>query len=168
MPSMIPIPAGTPQANCRSCGQSIYFAPFPTTGRPHPVSVAHEDAQEPTPFADGVGISHFEDCPTADQHRTGGERRVRTQEELEERAQRHTLDLRTAKQLPLMGATTSWDGYGTRPLGGCPDKVLRAARRFFTAKLRERPNPRMASQLAAIALILTERESNSPQQALAL
>jgi hypothetical protein len=163
MPSMIPIPARTPQTHCRSCGQSIYFAPFPTTGRPHPVSVAHEDAQEPAPFADGVGISHFEDCPTADQHRSGG--RASADSTTIARAE---LDLRTAKQLPLMGATTSWDGYGTRPLGGCPDKVLRAARRFFTEKLRERPNPRMASQLAAIVLILAERESNSPQQALSL
>jgi hypothetical protein len=69
MATMIPIPAQTPPSKCKSCSQTIYFAPYPTTGRPHPVSIAHEDAEAPTQFADGHGISHFTDCPNAAQHR---------------------------------------------------------------------------------------------------
>lgn len=168
MTALILIPARTPQTHCSSCGQSIYFAPHPGTGRPHPVSVAHEDAKEPTPFADGRGISHFSDCPTADQHRA-----PRTPAT----PATPTLDLRAAKNIPLMGATTSWDGWGQRPLGACPDKVLRAARRFFLEKVRENEQARrdgapsvlrMVQQLDAIALILLDREANSPQQVLAL
>ena len=66
---LIPIPASTPAARCKSCGQAIYFAPHPTTGRAHPVSVEHEDAEPPTPLTDGQGISHFADCPYAETHR---------------------------------------------------------------------------------------------------
>lgn len=69
MNALIPIPARTPAARCRSCGQEIYFAPHPSTGRMHPVSVEHEDAERPTSLSEGQGISHFADCPNADHHR---------------------------------------------------------------------------------------------------
>lgn len=69
MSAMIPIPAKTRPSKCRSCDQTIYFAPHPSTGRVHPISIEHEEAEEPTPFSDGQGISHFSDCPHADQHR---------------------------------------------------------------------------------------------------
>lgn len=163
MPSLIPIPARTPQSHCSSCGQAIYFAPHPGTGRPHPVSVNHEEAEEPTPFAEGCGISHFIDCPTADQHRS------RPASVTHEGAR--TSPLETAELLPLLGATTSWDGWGGRRLGACPDKVLRAARRWFTQKLNEagdHRDPRFERQVDAITVILEHREANSPQGSLAL
>jgi hypothetical protein len=161
MSSMIPIPARTPQTHCSSCGQVIYFAPHPGTGRSHPVSVAHEEAEEPTPFADGCGISHFSDCPTADQHR-GGSRAAAPDAAV-------TLDV--AEKLPLLGAGTSWDGWGAKPLGKCPDKVLRAAKRWFTQKLNEQGDQRDARferQVDAITVILTDREAHSPQGSLSL
>jgi hypothetical protein len=85
--------------------------------------------------------------------------------------QRPTLTLREAEALPLMGATTSWDDYGTQPLGRVPDKVLRTARRWFQIKLNEqgdRRAPRFVEQVAAITVILTDREAKSPQGVLAL
>lgn len=164
MSHLIPIPARTPQAHCSSCGQAIYFAPHPATGRPHPISTNHEDAEEPTPFADGCGISHFSDCPTADQHRGGSRGRT-----VHEGARSTSLE--EAELLPLLGAATSWDGYGAKPLGVVPDKVLRAARRWFTQKLNEsgdRRDPRFERQVEAITVILEHHEANSPQGSLAL
>lgn len=67
--SFIPIPARTPESFCRSCGQMIYWAPHPSTGKRHPVSIKHDEAEVPTPFHEGKGISHFADCPDAEQHR---------------------------------------------------------------------------------------------------
>lgn len=162
MSAMIPIPARTAQTHCSSCGQAIYFAPHPATGRPHPVSTQHDEAEEPTPFADGQGISHFSDCPTADQHRS---RPTATHPG----ARRSPLEM--AELTPLLGYASSWDGYGTKPLGVCPDKVLKAARRWFSEKLKEqrdRPDIRFQAQIAAITIILDHRETNSLQQSLAL
>lgn len=67
--NLLPIPAKTRATSCSSCQQRIYFAPHPTTGRPHPISVQHPNAVEPTATDGGFGISHFADCPTAAQHR---------------------------------------------------------------------------------------------------
>lgn len=66
----IPIPARTRPTECKSCGQTIYFAPHPSTGRMHPISILDDDAIAPSPLLDGIGISHFADCPEADKHRT--------------------------------------------------------------------------------------------------
>jgi hypothetical protein len=67
---MIPIPARTSPSRCRSCGQTIYWATHPSSGRAHPVSIEHEDAEAPTGLVDGQGISHFADCPNANDHRS--------------------------------------------------------------------------------------------------
>ncbi len=67
--TLLPIPAGTTPTACKSCGQTMYFAPHPTTGRPHPISIMHANAVEPTATEGGFGISHFADCPSAAQHR---------------------------------------------------------------------------------------------------
>lgn len=66
---LIPIPAKTRATPCSSCQQLIYFAPHPSTGRPHPISVKHPNAVEPTATDGGFGVSHFSDCPNAAQHR---------------------------------------------------------------------------------------------------
>jgi hypothetical protein len=100
MTHWIPIPARTKQTHCSSCGQAIYFAEHPATGRPHPVSTNLEDAEEPTPFADGRGISHFSDCPSADQHRSRPAPRSNDGA--------RSTPLEAAELLPLLGAT-SWD-----------------------------------------------------------
>lgn len=79
------------------------------------------------------------------------------------------MDLAAAKALILMGRPESWDGHGQRPLDECPDKVLRAARGFFTKLLNEgTKSPRMESQVEAINQILADREAHHPQQKLAL
>jgi hypothetical protein len=168
MSSLIPIPARTPQSACRSCGQSIYWAPHPATGRPHPISTNDDEAEEPTPFHPGQGISHFTDCEFADQHRapraTAPVRQLR-------RDLAPATPLEVAELVPLMGDSTRWDGYGSKPLGVVPDKVLRAARRWFTQKLNEqgdRRDERFERQVDAITIILEHREANSPQQSLAL
>lgn len=168
MSHLIPIPARTPQTHCSSCGQAIYFAPHPATGRPHPISTAHEDAEEPTPFSDGRGISHFTDCPTADQHRAP---RATTPVRQLRRDLAPATPLEVAELVPLMGDSTRWEGWGSKPLGVVPDKVLRAARRWFTQKLNEqgdRRDARFERQVDAITIILEHREANSPQQSLAL
>jgi hypothetical protein len=76
--------------------------------------------------------------------------------------------LAEARALPLMGRSDSWNGYGQRPLGDCPDTVLRQARAFFRKILREGSSQRVEEQLEAIALVLEDREANSPQCALDL
>lgn len=53
---------------------TIYFVPHPTTGRMHPVSVAHADALVPTSTTPGLGISHFGDCKRADDFRSKSKR----------------------------------------------------------------------------------------------
>jgi hypothetical protein len=70
---LIPIPRGTGATQCRKCKATIYFAPHPSSGRAHPVSVAPAIAAacvEPTALLDGAGISHFADCPNADDFRS--------------------------------------------------------------------------------------------------
>lgn len=66
---LLPIPAGTRATECTSCRQPIFFAPHPTTGRSHPISIKHENAFPPTATDGGYGISHFADCKFAAQHR---------------------------------------------------------------------------------------------------
>ena len=79
------------------------------------------------------------------------------------------MDLAAAKALCLMGRPESWDGHGQRPLEQCPDKVLRAARGFFTRLLNDgTQSQRMEQQVEAINQVLAEREANHPQQSLAL
>lgn len=68
----IPIPAGTPSVPCRSCRAVIYFAPHPSSGRSHPISIdtkSFPNAKAPTPHDAGQGGSHFIDCPNAKDHR---------------------------------------------------------------------------------------------------
>lgn len=165
MSQLIPIPARTPAAKCSSCGQAIFFAPHPATGRPHPISIEHEDAEAPTPFADGIGISHFSDCPSADQHRAA---RATVPVRQLRRDLAPTTPLARAELLPLMGRPESWHGKGGQPLGAVDDSILRQAKRFFERCLLEGANPRMTQQLEAIALILADREANSPQGSLSL
>lgn len=69
-PTRIRIPAGTPPTPCKSrdCGMTIYFAKHPKHGKPHPVSTVQgyiDGARNPTETSDGVGFSHFIDCPKA-------------------------------------------------------------------------------------------------------
>ena len=158
--SWLTIPARTPQSLCKSCGATIYWITLPATGRPHPVSTAVEDAEEPTPFAEGKGVSHFTDCPFADQHRSAPAPRA------------PKLTLSEAEELPLMGNRMSWDAHGQKPLGVIPDKVLQAAARWFGERIREHPDhphtPTMRQQVAAIRLVLADREAHSPQGTLAL
>jgi hypothetical protein len=66
---LLPIPAGTKPQKCFSCGQRMFWAKHPKTGNPHPISVAHANAVEPTATEGGFGISHFADCKFAAQHR---------------------------------------------------------------------------------------------------
>lgn len=74
-----------------------------------------------------------------------------------------------ARRVALMGRADSWDNHGGKPLGDCPDKVLKAARRFFTDKLKEKGSDvRMEEQLQYIGLVLADREANSPQESLGL
>lgn len=72
-PRFIPIPARTQPSPCRGCGELFYWAPHPSTGRRHPVSIAEEGCEEPTPLLDGQGVSHFSNCPNAEEFR-GGQR----------------------------------------------------------------------------------------------
>lgn len=65
----IPIPARTPASTCRGCSEEIFFVKHPSTGRPHPVSIAEEGCEAPTPLLDGQGLSHFSNCPAADRFR---------------------------------------------------------------------------------------------------
>lgn len=69
---MIAIPAGTPMKRCggKDCGRVFYWAPHPTTGNRHPVSIDHASAKAPTETEDGVGVSHWSTCPNADDFRT--------------------------------------------------------------------------------------------------
>jgi hypothetical protein len=76
--------------------------------------------------------------------------------------------LERAKRVSLMGAPTSWENHGGKPLGECPDKVLRAAKRFFTDKLKAGANQRLEEQLEYIGLVLADRAANSPQESLGL
>lgn len=70
--TLIPIPAGNAASKCKSCQQTIYWAPYPTTGKMHPVSIDNAHGRAPSSNADGQGLSHFSDCPNAEQHRGNG------------------------------------------------------------------------------------------------
>ncbi len=68
----IPIPPGTPAAPCKSCPATIYFAPHPSSGNRHPISIDLKSfplAKAPTATEAGQGGSHFIDCPGAANHR---------------------------------------------------------------------------------------------------
>lgn len=76
-PIMIPIPIGTAGQTC-TCGEIMYKAPHPSTGRIHPVTVTPgppysaetaEFCAHPTTEKAGQGVSHFADCIDAEQHR---------------------------------------------------------------------------------------------------
>jgi hypothetical protein len=76
--------------------------------------------------------------------------------------------LTRAYSTALMGRAESFDGYGGRALGQCPDKVLKGALRFFKEKVTARANPRMEEQVELISLILADREAHSEQAKLPL
>lgn len=68
-PQFFAIPAGTREARCRSCDQLVFWI---TTAHDHnmPVSIDVDGAFAPTTTDAGSGISHFVDCPHANQHRS--------------------------------------------------------------------------------------------------
>lgn len=68
----IPIPAGTPATQCKTCPATLYFASHPSSGKNHPVSIdtkSFPEAKAPTSTEAGQGGSHFIDCPNAKDHR---------------------------------------------------------------------------------------------------
>lgn len=67
-PQLFPIPAATPPSACRSCKAEIYWIITERGGR-MPVSIGGPSCVPPEENEDGLGISHFVDCPDADQHR---------------------------------------------------------------------------------------------------
>ena len=64
---MIPIPPGSHEHQC-TCGDFIFFAPYPTTKKPHPISLKHDLAIRPTARTAGQGVSHIPECPHRDFH----------------------------------------------------------------------------------------------------
>lgn len=64
---LIAIPPGSHEHQC-TCGDFIYFALYPTTKRPHPVSLKHDLAIKPTHNTAGQGVSHIPECPHRDFH----------------------------------------------------------------------------------------------------
>lgn len=78
------IPLGTAPARCRSCGAVVYFIRTPR-GKLMPVSIDAEGCRAPDTFpegqrnlfggvdspAPGRGVSHFSNCPQADDWRSG-------------------------------------------------------------------------------------------------
>jgi hypothetical protein len=64
---LIPIPPGSHEHQC-TCGDFIYFALYPTTKKPHPVSLKHDLAIRPTDRTAGQGVSHIPECPHRDFH----------------------------------------------------------------------------------------------------
>lgn len=75
-PTYFTVPAGTREAECKSCHATIYFVTTPK-GKQMPVDCEPEGCYEPSilaemagdPDFDGKGVSHFGTCPTAAQHR---------------------------------------------------------------------------------------------------
>ena len=63
----IKIPAGEKAVLC-SCGEYFYWAIHPNTGKPHPVSLKHDQAVAPTATTWGEGVSHVPDCPDREIH----------------------------------------------------------------------------------------------------
>jgi hypothetical protein len=64
---LIPIAPGSQEHQC-TCGEYIYFGIYPSTKRPHPVSLKHDQAIRPTSHTAGQGVSHIPDCPHRDFH----------------------------------------------------------------------------------------------------
>lgn len=64
---LIPIAPGSQDHPC-SCGEYIYFGIYPTTKKPHPVTLKHDLAIRPTAKTAGQGVSHIPDCPHRDFH----------------------------------------------------------------------------------------------------
>jgi hypothetical protein len=64
---LIPIPAGSHEHQC-TCGDFIYFALYPSTKKPHPVSLKHDLAIRPTHATAGQGVSHIPECAHRDFH----------------------------------------------------------------------------------------------------
>lgn len=71
-PPLIVIPPGTPARNCsgKDCGKVFYWAPHPKTLRNHPVSIDHPRGKAPTETEPGAGVSHYSNCPNANDFRT--------------------------------------------------------------------------------------------------
>lgn len=67
----IPVRHDTTPESCTgpTCGATIYKVPHPKTGNTVPVNCAVNGGIEPDPLAekDGVGLSHFADCPDREQ-----------------------------------------------------------------------------------------------------
>jgi hypothetical protein len=78
------------------------------------------------------------------------------------------MNLSVARATKLLGKPHVWAGHGGRVLVDVPDGVLRQARRFFRDRNAEEPSARLVEQLEAIQLVLDDRETNSPQERLAL
>lgn len=70
----IRIPAGTAARRCSKCPELIYDVKNPTTGKLRPVSIEqyknNPPGIAPTLELDGVGISHFANCPAAAEFRS--------------------------------------------------------------------------------------------------
>lgn len=59
---LIPIAATTDWKVC-GCGETIYMAPHPSSGKRHPFSITVEGGLAPTGTTPGLGVSHFTNCP---------------------------------------------------------------------------------------------------------
>jgi hypothetical protein len=55
-----------------------------------------------------------------------------------------------AKRVSLMGRADSWDNHGGKPLGDCPDKVLKAAQNFFRRQAEGGQHERALRGAAAV------------------
>lgn len=73
VPTLILIPPKTKVSTCKRCKKPIFWVE--RQPRPHPVSVnvaVNEGCLMPSGTTWGQGVSHFEDCPYADEFRGGG------------------------------------------------------------------------------------------------
>ena len=70
-PVYLTVPAGARPTNCRGCDALIYFIKN-AADKWVPVD-CQADAQcaPPTAMSEGVGVSHFGNCPEADRFRKG-------------------------------------------------------------------------------------------------
>jgi hypothetical protein len=81
-PKLFTVPAGTEAARCKYCPATIYFVRSPRSGGLMPINCDVDGGLHPTTGAplfgeseeDGKGISHFVDCPGADDARRRGQR----------------------------------------------------------------------------------------------
>lgn len=67
-PELIPISAGTAMSLCKSCKAPIYWS-ITKLGRNVPVSLSDPRSKAPTRYEQGIGINHFVDCTSRDEHR---------------------------------------------------------------------------------------------------